>query len=106
MFLSKTWNHAIQGEDKAETFQRIAALDFEFDEEDFGGVSIEARKFIESLFTRDPLKRATAKQCLHHDWIIKYAKNTPSIKIEPIDHRQAQRERQKEGWNYLKYSFR
>ena len=86
------------GEDKAETFSRIAALDYEFDDEDFAGVSYEAKKFIEQLFTRDPLKRATAKQCLHHDWILKFAKNMPALKLEPqVDQRQLERERQKEG---------
>ena len=60
-------------------------------------MSKEARKFIESLFTRDPLKRATAKQCLAHDWIVKYAKNTASIKLEPVDYRQVEREKLKEG---------
>ena len=64
-------------------------------------MSNEARKFIESLFTRDPLKRATAKQCLAHDWIVKYAKNTASIKLEPVDFRQVEREKQKEGLNFL-----
>jgi len=77
-----------QGEDKAETFSRIAALDYEFDEEDFAGISHEAKQFIEQLFTRDPLKRATAKQCLHHDWVIKFSpKNMPAIKVEPVQDR-------------------
>ena len=88
------------GEDKAETFSRIAALDYEFDEEDFAGISHEAKQFIEQLFTRDPLKRATAKQCLHHDWVIKFSpKNMPAIKVEPVQDRREimEMERRKEG---------
>ena len=70
------------GEDKADTFSRIAALDYEFEEEDFAGVSGEARRFIEQLFTRDPLQRATAKQCLFSDWIRKFTSNQPAINLE------------------------
>ena len=84
------------GDDKAETFQRIAALDYEFDEEDFAGISHEAKKFIEQLFTRDPLKRATAKTCLAHDWIVKFSpKNLPEIVIP--DKAAIEKEKKREG---------
>ena len=88
------------GEDKAETFSRIAALDYEFDEEDFAGISHEAKQFIEQLFTRDPLKRATAKQCLHHDWVIKFSpKNMPEIKVEPVqDRREVMEMERRKQW--------
>ena len=90
------WSFVFLGEDKAETFSRIAALDYEFDEEDFAGISHEAKQFIEQLFTRDPLKRATAKQCLHHDWVIKFSpKNMPAIKVEPVQDRREIMEMQK-----------
>ena len=49
---------------------------------DFAGISMEAKKFIEQLFTRDPLQRATAKSSLVHDWIIKYSpKNLQPLKV-------------------------
>ena len=96
------------GEDKAETFSRIAALDYEFDEEDFAGISHEAKQFIEQLFTRDPLKRATAKQCLHHDWVIKFSpKNMPEIKVEPVqDRREVMEMERRKQWEEGKWVFR
>jgi len=70
------------GDDKAETFQRIAILDYEFDEEDFAGISKEAKRFIEQLFTRNPIERATAKHCLASDWIRKFTPtDQPSIDV-------------------------
>ena len=94
------WSYVFLGEDKAETFSRIAALDYEFDEEDFAGISHEAKQFIEQLFTRDPLKRATAKQCLHHDWVIKFSpKNMPEIKVEPVqDRREVMEMERRKQW--------
>ena len=99
------WSFVFLGEDKAETFSRIAALDYEFDEEDFAGISHEAKQFIEQLFTRDPLKRATAKQCLHHDWVIKFSpKNMPAIKVEPVqDRREIMEQQKRKEWEEGKF---
>ena len=58
---------------QAETFQRIAELDYTFEEEDFAGISVDAKYFIENLFTREPVARWTAKQCLASDWIRKFS---------------------------------
>ena len=106
----KFWSYShlvFLGEDKAETFSRIAALDYEFDEEDFAGISHEAKQFIEQLFTRDPLKRATAKQCLHHDWVIKFSpKNMPEIKVEPVqDRREVMEMERRKQWEEGKSIF-
>ncbi|CBY35470.1 unnamed protein product [Oikopleura dioica] len=71
-----------QGDDKAETFQRIAQMDYSFEDEDFAGISQDAKDFIEMLFTRNPLERATAKDCLKSSWIKRFTPEGKAIDIE------------------------
>lgn len=41
----------------------------DFNKKCWDGVSSGAKDFVRSLLTRDPAKRPTAKQALHHPWI-------------------------------------
>ncbi|XP_033120602.1 death-associated protein kinase 2-like isoform X2 [Anneissia japonica] len=57
------------GDDQQETYQNIASVDFEFDEEYFSGTSELAKDFIRKLLVKDPSKRSTVEECLQHPWI-------------------------------------
>lgn len=57
------------GETKQETFWNITSGTLEFPEDLFGGVSKDAKDFIERLLITEPNERMTAKECLHHSWI-------------------------------------
>lgn len=58
------------GEDNREIFQKIIDLDYLFPDRYFKNVSDIALGFIESIFVTNPNERMTARQCLHHPWII------------------------------------
>lgn len=58
------------GEDNREIFQKIVDLDYLFPDRYFKKVSDVALGFIESIFVTNPNERMTAKQCLHHPWVL------------------------------------
>ncbi|XP_076319759.1 serine/threonine-protein kinase 17B-like isoform X2 [Tachypleus tridentatus] len=57
------------GETKQETFWNITSRNVEFPEELFGGVSNDAKDFIQRLLITEPSERMTAKESLLHSWI-------------------------------------
>lgn len=50
-------------------FRKIRKGEYEFHEEYWGTVSLEAKNLISSLLTVDPIKRLTADQALENSWI-------------------------------------
>jgi len=58
------------GEDNREIFQKIIELDYLYPDRYFKKVSDYALGFIDNIFVRNPNERMTAKQCLHHPWIL------------------------------------
>ncbi|XP_066511960.1 death-associated protein kinase 1-like isoform X2 [Hoplias malabaricus] len=57
------------GENKQETLANVSAVDYEFDEEYFSNTSVLAKDFITRLLVKDPKKRMTIQDSLHHPWI-------------------------------------
>ncbi|XP_071952738.1 death-associated protein kinase 1-like [Antedon mediterranea] len=57
------------GDDQQETYQNIACVDYEFDDEYFSGTSELAKDFIMKLLVKDCSKRSTVEECLQHPWI-------------------------------------
>jgi serine/threonine protein kinase len=53
----------------SDQYERIAAADYEFEEEYWGHASKEAREFVTRLIVVDPSERFTAKQANKHIWI-------------------------------------
>ncbi|XP_076360834.1 serine/threonine-protein kinase 17B-like [Tachypleus tridentatus] len=57
------------GETKQETFWNITSGILDFPGELFGGVSNDAKDFIQRLLITEPSERMTVKECLQHSWI-------------------------------------
>ncbi|KAJ8371983.1 hypothetical protein AAFF_G00298050 [Aldrovandia affinis] len=57
------------GETKQETLANISAVSYDFDEEYFSSTSELAKDFIRRLLVKDPRKRMTIYDSLHHPWI-------------------------------------
>ncbi|KAI7902033.1 calcium/calmodulin dependent protein kinase 2 [Cokeromyces recurvatus] len=57
------------GEDQNELFDSIMKAEYEFDEEYWGDISIEAKNLINKLLTFNPTERITAEEALHDIWI-------------------------------------
>ncbi|CAK8696663.1 unnamed protein product [Clavelina lepadiformis] len=73
------------GDDKAETFENITRVDYNFDEEYFNKTSGLAKDFIRQLLVRDQRKRLTVKDSLSHAWIKGAANYIPAWNThEPI----------------------
>lgn len=46
-------------------------------EQDWGGISSDAKNLIKSMLTKDPLKRISSKDALNNHWIQKNSRSTP-----------------------------
>jgi len=57
------------GEADAEIFAAVRSGQYDYDSEEWEGVSDEAKNFIDSLLQLDPSKRLTAEQSLKHPWL-------------------------------------
>ncbi|KAM3138561.1 hypothetical protein pb186bvf_009313 [Paramecium bursaria] len=68
------------GGEEAEILQRIEAGKYEFDPEDWGKVSEDAKNLIRKMLEVDPNKRLSAKQAYDDPWI---QKNAPNQALDP-----------------------
>ncbi|MGH0131576.1 UNVERIFIED_CONTAM: hypothetical protein FKN15_027661 [Acipenser sinensis] len=57
------------GEDKQETFLNISKINVSYSEEEFEGISKSAIDFMKALLIKEPVDRATAEDCLQHQWL-------------------------------------
>mmetsp|Transcript_25021 Transcript_25021/g.58694 ORF Transcript_25021/g.58694 Transcript_25021/m.58694 type:complete len:574 (+) Transcript_25021:312-2033(+) len=69
IFLLLSGNLPFMGRSQKELFRKIVAGKFEFKEDDWEGVSDEARDLVRGLLILDPDKRLTAKQAVRHKWL-------------------------------------
>lgn len=60
-------------------YQVIQAGKYSFDEEDWGGISSEAKHLIARLLEMDPRKRITAKEAKCHKWLTNAATNDKAL---------------------------
>ena len=71
------------GEDDSETYNNIARAEFDYEDESFSQISLEAKDFISKLLVKDTKKRMTAQECLNHAWMLQMnSKATYSSQIE------------------------
>ena len=57
------------GDTAQETFSKITAGDYDFENEEFDDISEEAKGFIRHLLVGKMEERLTAEECLHHPWL-------------------------------------
>ena len=57
------------GDTVQETFSKITAGDYDFDNNEFDDISEEAKGFISHLLIGKMDERLTAEECLHHPWL-------------------------------------
>lgn len=57
------------GNDKQETFLNISQINISYTEEELQQLDIAAIHFIKTLLIKEPEGRATAEQCLKHEWL-------------------------------------
>ncbi|XP_041735724.1 serine/threonine-protein kinase 17A [Coregonus clupeaformis] len=57
------------GEDKQETFLNISQINVSYQEEELEHVDQAAITFIKALLIKEPQNRATAEECLQHQWL-------------------------------------
>ncbi|XP_029611581.1 serine/threonine-protein kinase 17A [Salmo trutta] len=98
------------GEDKQETFLNISQINISYQEEELEHVDQAAITFIKALLIKEPQNRATAEECLQHQWLQpkekKQAEATSAVKettsptkcpSEPVSPESPIREEEKEG---------
>mmetsp|Transcript_25956 Transcript_25956/g.28860 ORF Transcript_25956/g.28860 Transcript_25956/m.28860 type:complete len:354 (-) Transcript_25956:1066-2127(-) len=56
-------------EDDVQLFDKIIAVDFDYDDECWQEISEAAKDFISKLLVRDPSDRMTAEQAMKHGWL-------------------------------------
>lgn len=57
------------GNSDLETMTNVTKAIYDFDDESFDPISAEAKDFISKLLVKDPQRRLTPNQCLHHKWL-------------------------------------
>jgi serine/threonine protein kinase len=60
------------GDDDLETLSLVASAPLEFPSPEWDAISDEAKDFVSRLLERNPDKRPSADQAMHHPWIAKY----------------------------------
>jgi len=69
VFLLLSGNLPFMGRSQKELFQKIVAGKFEFKEDEWAGVSDDAKDLVRKLLVLDPDKRITANDALRHPWL-------------------------------------
>ncbi|EGR29659.1 protein kinase domain protein [Ichthyophthirius multifiliis] len=65
------------GNNEAEIFKSVEQGEFSFDEEDWSGVSKEAKEFVKKMLQKDYNKRISAQKAFDDPWIQKNASKQP-----------------------------
>lgn len=79
IFLLLSGNLPFMGRSQKELFRKIVAGKYEFNKDDWEGVSEDAKDLVEGLLVLDPDKRMTAKQAVRHRWL-KASRDTLSMR--------------------------
>ena len=66
------------GESDMEVFEKVINYQYDFDDEIWDGISIEAKDLIARLLV-NVKKRISCREALKHPWIRKYASHLPTI---------------------------
>ena len=69
IFLLLSGNLPFMGRSQKELFRKIVSGKFEFDEDDWCDVSVEAKDLVKKLLVLDPDERLTSNEALKHKWM-------------------------------------
>ncbi|KAK7124108.1 hypothetical protein R3I93_022271 [Phoxinus phoxinus] len=72
------------GDDKQETFLNISQINVSYTEEEFETLDESAILFIKSLLIKEPESRATAEDCLKHQWLQLTEQDLKESICEPV----------------------
>lgn len=67
------------GDSNKDIFRAILKNKLEFDEDEWGNISSEAKDLISGLLAKDPKKRLKVDQALNHKWFEKWENNTEEV---------------------------
>ena len=73
-------------ETQSELFAKIAAGKFDFNHKEFNMTSEECKDLIKKMLVKDPRKRITSKDALHHAWFHKFHIDKPiPVEVDKLD---------------------
>ena len=71
-----------EGETNEEIFERIKRGTYSFEDPEWEHISREAKQLIDKLLNKDPDKRITAREALHHPW---FAGMSPEANLDSME---------------------
>lgn len=69
VYLLLSGNLPFMGRSQKELFRKIVAGKYDFDDEEWGEVSADAKDLVTKMLLLDPSKRITAADAVRHDWL-------------------------------------
>lgn len=69
VYLLLSGNLPFMGRSQKELFRKIVAGKFDFDDEEWGDVSEDAKDLVRQMLVLDPAKRITAADAVRHEWL-------------------------------------
>jgi myosin-light-chain kinase len=73
------------GDNDLETFGNIHNADFDFDDESFVDISMEAKDFITKLLNKNINERLKSNECLDHPWLRTISSSTIALRPDTAD---------------------
>ncbi|CAF0843556.1 unnamed protein product [Didymodactylos carnosus] len=70
------------GDNDNDTYANINRANYDFDDEAFSDISMDAKDFISKLLVKDKDKRLAAKHCLQHPWLTRHPKTVSPKNID------------------------
>lgn len=64
-------------EDERQTIQLVQHAEVAFDKNRWQGISEQAKEFVSYLLQKDPEQRPTAREAMHHEWIVSHCGPPP-----------------------------
>lgn len=86
-------------ETNQQTIENIINAEYNFDEEAFKDISIEALDFVDRLLVKERKARMTASEALEHTWLKQRTEKTSTKVIKTLKHRRYYQTLVKKEWN-------
>jgi len=87
IFLLLSGNLPFMGRSQKELFRKIVSGKYEFKEDDWSGVSDDAKDLVQKLLVLDPDERITSSQALRHKWMKASADRLSRITLQKTSRR-------------------